>query len=174
MSPDPRRLSDVVRARAVMHPDRVALQDATGSRFVTYGELWSRVELGAAALQQRDLAPGDRVLIALPSGTDWMPAFLAVVHAGLVAVPIPVEAPGTLARLAATFTGARAWIGGPQNDERAAALGAPAADRAVGSLVTPIAPLVPPMPLMKDRETSPPRPCSCSHRAARRGRARSR
>jgi long-chain acyl-CoA synthetase len=106
----------------MMHPDRVALTNATGSLIVTYGELWSRVERGAMALAQRDLAPGDRVLLALASGTEWMPAFLAVVHAGLVAVPIPAETPGTLARLAAEFTGARAWIGGVHDDERSEAL----------------------------------------------------
>lgn len=116
------RVSDVVGDTARAHPDRIALQDADGARIVTYGELWRRVAGGAAALRDSGLRPGDRVLLALASGPDWMPCFLAIIHAGLVAVPIPAETPGDRAGLAALFTGARAWIGAAGNGEHAGAL----------------------------------------------------
>jgi acyl-CoA synthetase (AMP-forming)/AMP-acid ligase II len=98
------RVSDVVRDRAALDPHRLALQDATGMRRVTYGDLWARVERGAAGLRERGLVPGDRVWLALASGPDWMPAFLSISHAGLVAVPIPADTTPGLARLAAIFT----------------------------------------------------------------------
>jgi long-chain acyl-CoA synthetase len=122
MAPDIVCLSDIPRMRALVHPDRDALQDATASNVVTYGALWSRVERGAAALRQRGLTAGDRVLVTLAPGTDWMPAFLAIVHARLVAVLIPADTPVDRSRLAAMFAGVRAWIGQPGDAEREAAL----------------------------------------------------
>jgi long-chain acyl-CoA synthetase len=122
MAPDVVCLSDIARARALMHPDRTALQDATASSVVTYGALWSRIERGRSALRQRGLTAGDPVLVTLAPGTDWMPAFLAIVHARLVAVPIPSDTPADRTRLAAMFAGVRAWIGQPDEAERAAAL----------------------------------------------------
>ena len=116
------RISDAIRMSAQTCPDRIALQDATGSRVVTYRDLWARVDRGAAALRTRGLPTGARILLALPSGIDWMPAFLAIVHAGLAAVPIPADTPGDRARLAGIFTGARAWIGDEADCERALAL----------------------------------------------------
>jgi long-chain acyl-CoA synthetase len=98
------------------------VQDAAGSRQFTYAEFWARVERGAAALKERGLAPGDRVLIALPSGPGWMPALLAVSHADLVSVPIPGDTPPDRARLAAMFTGVKAWIGASVQGELSSAL----------------------------------------------------
>ena len=119
---DGHNIADVVRRNAGAHPRRIALQDATGSRRVTYGELWSRIERGAARLHLCGLAPGDRVLLLLPAGPDWIPAFLAIVHAGLVAVPIPVDTPDDRVRLAAAFTAARVWIGDTHDRQRTGAL----------------------------------------------------
>ena len=116
------RISDAIRLIAQTYPDRIALQDATGSRAVTYRDLWARVERGAAALRTRGLPPGSRILLVLAPGIDWMPVFIAVVHAGLVAVPIPADTPGDRAGLAAMFTGARAWIGNDADGEHAVAL----------------------------------------------------
>jgi long-chain acyl-CoA synthetase len=121
MSADFARISDAIRKSAQTYPDRIALRETAASR-VTYRDLWTRIERGAAALRARGLPPGARILLVLPPGIDWMPAFLAVVHAGFVAVPIPADTPGDRARLAAMFTGARAWIGDEIDREHAAAL----------------------------------------------------
>jgi long-chain acyl-CoA synthetase len=115
-------LPDLVRASSLMYPNRTALQDATASIVVTYGELWSRVERGAAALSERGLTAGDRVLVTLPPDTDWMPVVLAILHARLVAVPIPADTPADRTRLAAMFAGVGAWIGQPDDAERQVAL----------------------------------------------------
>jgi len=117
------RVSDLVRRSAERHPDRIALEDCSGSTRLTYGDLWMAVERGAAELERIGLRPGDRVLLALPSRPDWIVALLSIVHADLVAVPIPDGTPPTLARLAATFTGARAWIGDQERAELGIVLG---------------------------------------------------
>jgi long-chain acyl-CoA synthetase len=111
------RVSDLVRRSAERDPGGIALEDSAGSTRLTYGDLWNAVERGASALARSGLRPGDRVLLALPSRPEWMVALLSIVHADLVAVPIPASTPPTLGRLAATFTGARAWIGDPERGE---------------------------------------------------------
>jgi long-chain acyl-CoA synthetase len=100
----------------------MALEDATGSRRVTYGALWSSVERAAAVLRARGLQPGDRVLLAADAGPDWMTGFLSISHAGLVAVPIPAATPAALARLVVMFAGVRAWISDRADDDLSAAL----------------------------------------------------
>ena len=109
MSPDITRISDVVRQSARAWPDRIALEDSTGSR-VSYAELWSAVERGAAVLRSKGLEPGDRILLAAETGPDWMTAFLSISHAGLVVVPIPVTTPEPLVRLVIQFAGVRASV----------------------------------------------------------------
>jgi long-chain acyl-CoA synthetase len=122
VSPDVTRVSDLVRRSAQAWPDRIAVQDLTGSTRVTYAELWAAVERGASVLRCSGLAPGDRVLLAAGAGPGWMTGFLSISHAGLVAVPIPVATPAPLARLVATFAGVRAWIGDRSSGALSAAL----------------------------------------------------
>lgn len=54
---------------------------------IDYLRLDQRVRALAARLQ-RDLAPGDRVLIALENGDDYVVSFFACFYAGLIAVPV--------------------------------------------------------------------------------------
>lgn len=54
---------------------------------LTYEQLDKRVRATAVALTQK-AAPGDRVLILLPQGLDYVVAFYACLYAGLVAVPV--------------------------------------------------------------------------------------
>jgi long-chain acyl-CoA synthetase len=115
-------IADVVRRTADACPDRVALQDAAGVRRVTYGELWRRVAQGTATLRRSGLETGDRVLLLRAPGPDWIPAFLSIVNAGLVAAPLPHDVPDELVRLGAAFTGARAWIADDATEARASAL----------------------------------------------------
>jgi long-chain acyl-CoA synthetase len=62
------------------------------------------------------------VLLAAEAGPDWMSGFLSILHADLVAVPIPAATPPALARLVVTFAGVRAWIADRADGELAAAL----------------------------------------------------
>jgi non-ribosomal peptide synthetase component E (peptide arylation enzyme) len=63
--PDRETFHDVLAGRAAAHPDREAIVDRRHR--VTYGELLTRVERTAAALQSLGLGPGDVVTIQLPN-----------------------------------------------------------------------------------------------------------
>jgi long-chain acyl-CoA synthetase len=99
-----------VRQSAQAWPDRIALQDLTGSIRVPYAELWGAVESGASVLRQSGLEPRDRVLLAADAGPGWMTSFLSISHAGLVAVPIPPTTPEPLVRLVLKFADVRACV----------------------------------------------------------------
>jgi acyl-CoA synthetase (AMP-forming)/AMP-acid ligase II len=79
--------------RAAEHPDKTALtiyrgSSATEHPTLTYAELARRACLRAEGLAAR-LAPGERVLISLPTGTEFVELYLACLLAGVVAVPLP-------------------------------------------------------------------------------------
>jgi acyl-CoA synthetase (AMP-forming)/AMP-acid ligase II len=89
-----RSLGEAFAARAAAHPDRTALtlfHGSTGAEpeSITYGELARRSQVRAEELSRR-LAVGERVLIALPTGTEFAEVYLACLSAGLVAVPSPM------------------------------------------------------------------------------------
>ena len=88
-----RNLGDAFAARVAQHPDKTALTIYRGSteavhESLSYAELARRAGLRAADLAQR-LAPGERVLIALPTGTEFVELYLACLMAGVTAVPAP-------------------------------------------------------------------------------------
>ena len=83
-------LIDLLRDRAVAQPDSTAFTflDA-GEREgapLSWAALDFRSRALAAAIQAR-IQPGDRVLIMLPPGIDFVPAFFGVLYAGAVAIP---------------------------------------------------------------------------------------
>lgn len=87
-----RSIGEAFAARVVARPDRTALTVAHGpdeEQRLTYRELARRVDRRASALAGR-LAPGARVVIALPTGAEFAELYLACLRAGLVAVPAPV------------------------------------------------------------------------------------
>ncbi|HJZ60620.1 MAG TPA: AMP-binding protein, partial [Miltoncostaeaceae bacterium] len=71
---------------------RVAVVDDAGAW--TASELESATARAAGALRARGLEHGDRVAIALPPGRAWLQAFLGIVHAGGIAVPVDPDGPG--------------------------------------------------------------------------------
>lgn len=105
MTPDlvaHRNAGDAFAERVAEHPERTALTiyrgpAAAGHEALTFADLSRRAQLRAAALSAR-LAPGDRVLIALPTCTEFVELYLACLCAGMVAVPAP--APGGSANAA--------------------------------------------------------------------------
>lgn len=62
-----------------------------------YGTLWARSAAVAARLQEV-VAPGDRVLLMLPQGLDYIAAFFGCLAAGAIAVPAYPPDPGQLER----------------------------------------------------------------------------
>lgn len=97
MAPDldtHRNVADAFAERAAAHPERIALSVYNGSaageaESLTFAQLARRAGVRAADLGGR-LAPGDRVLVALPTCSGFVEVYLACLIAGLVAVPVPV------------------------------------------------------------------------------------
>lgn len=58
---------------------------------ISYGELDRSARAVAAGLVERDVRPGERVGIMLPTGPDFFPAFFGTLHAG--AIPVPIYPP---------------------------------------------------------------------------------
>ena len=67
-------------------PEQLALVDAQGP--VTYGELEARVDHWARFLQARGLMPGERVGLLSRNCSGFVAAYLAVIRAGGVIVPL--------------------------------------------------------------------------------------
>jgi acyl-CoA synthetase (AMP-forming)/AMP-acid ligase II len=67
----------------------------------TFAELWQRVNASAGQLLAADLQPGERVVMALPNGAEFLAAFYGAQRAGGIAVPaFPGFGPEHLLRLA--------------------------------------------------------------------------
>ena len=96
-----RTLIEVLEWHVARHPDRThltVLQDeATISGALTYGELAAKALAVGRGLTMRDIIPGDRVALMLPTGIDFFVAFFGILYAG--AVPVPIYPPMRLAQL---------------------------------------------------------------------------
>jgi acyl carrier protein len=88
-------LLDVLAWHVDQHPERLhatVLEDETKIvSTLTYGELDTAARATAAGLIERDILPGDRVALMLPTGNDFFVAFFGILYAG--AVPVPIYPP---------------------------------------------------------------------------------
>ncbi len=99
-------LPELLTRAAQEHPDRVALVERGGRR-LTWAELDREVDRVARGLNERGLVAGYRVLVAVGNRVEFVTAYLGVLRARLVAVPVnPRSATGELARMIAD-SGAR-------------------------------------------------------------------
>jgi acyl carrier protein len=94
-------LVEVLDWHAARHPERLHLtmlaDDATTAAVMTYRELAEAAREAAQGLIERDITPGDRVALMLPTGRDFFIAFFAVLYAG--GVPVPIYPPARLSLL---------------------------------------------------------------------------
>lgn len=94
-------LNDRVRQRAAQdgaRPFVTFLADGErDERTLTFADLETRALAVAGALVRRGLLPGDRVLVMLPTGLEFIETFFGISLAGMVAVP--VYPPARLTRL---------------------------------------------------------------------------
>lgn len=76
-----------------IHSDRVALREKVAGTWtgLSYADLWSRVRTLAAGLREHGFAPGAHAAILAPSSPRWVLAYLAILHAEGVVVPIDKE-----------------------------------------------------------------------------------
>ena len=118
-------LAELLSAAREQAPDEVALLEADTGRQVTWAELDSAVDRVSEGLTRLGLVAGYRVMIALGNRIEFVTAYLGVLRARLVAVPVnPRSATGELVRMmadctaravfadAATITGARSAAAG--------------------------------------------------------------
>lgn len=75
-------LSAFVLAGAGDYPGRVALIDAAGGRWLSYGDLRAQVDRFAGGLAQLGVGHGDVVAIALPNVPEYPVVFLGTARAG--------------------------------------------------------------------------------------------
>ena len=93
---DPRLgLSDLLRRQARRDPAGIAVVDggggsdpAAGPRRCTWAALDAAVSRAAASLIASGAEAGDRIALQLPTGLEFVAMYLAVLRAGLVAVPV--------------------------------------------------------------------------------------
>jgi len=96
-----RTLIEVLEWHAARHPERLhltVLQDETttiGS--LTYAELATMARALARGLVTRDVMPGDRIALMLPTGIEFFTTFFGILYAG--AVPVPIYPPMRISQL---------------------------------------------------------------------------
>ena len=95
-------LDELLSRAATRTPERTALVEAATGRRVTWAELDAEVDRLARALAGRGMVAGYRVVLAMVNRVDLVTGYLAVLRAGLVAVPVnPRSATGELVRVLA-------------------------------------------------------------------------
>jgi long chain fatty acid CoA FadD26 len=95
-------IPELLKTRAEQQPNDLAytfldydVDPAGFADTVTWSELYERVQAVAARLLQCG-SPGDRAAILAPQALDYIVGFFGAMHAGFIAVPLPVPAPGGL------------------------------------------------------------------------------
>jgi acyl carrier protein len=94
-------LIEVLDWHVTQHADRLHLtvlqDDSTVLGTMTYSDLAQASRKIAAGLIGRDIVPGDRVALMLPTGLDFFIAFFGILYAG--AVPVPIYPPMRMSQL---------------------------------------------------------------------------
>jgi 1-acyl-sn-glycerol-3-phosphate acyltransferase len=96
-----RTLLEALEWHVARHPDRLHLtvleDDVTSLATMTYNELAQAARGVARCLIERDIVPGDRIALMLPTSRDFFVAFFGILYAG--AVPVPIYPPMRLSQL---------------------------------------------------------------------------
>src|SRR5271165_2515595 len=96
-----RTLMEALEWHAGRHPDRLHLtvleDESTPLATFSYGALAEAARNAAQGLIERDIMPGDRVALMLPTGRDFFVAFFGILYAG--AIPVPIYPPTRLSQL---------------------------------------------------------------------------
>ena len=87
-------LVDVLRWHVKHHPNRLhvrVLGEDSEQDSLTYAQLWQGAKNLAAGLQHRGVQPGETVAIMLPTSSDYLYSFFAILLTG--AIPVPIYPP---------------------------------------------------------------------------------
>jgi long-chain acyl-CoA synthetase len=105
-------VADLVAEAAVERPDALAVVES-GGRSVTWAELDDETGRVATGLGEAGVVAGQRVMIALPNRLEFVVAYLAVLRAQAVAVPVnPRSSVDELSRMIAD-SGSRMVVADP-------------------------------------------------------------
>lgn len=98
---DARTLTEVLDWHVARHPDRLHVtileDEETVLDRLTFAQLAEAARRVAAGLISRDVVPGDRIALMLPTGADFFAAFFGALYAG--AVPVPIYPPARLTQI---------------------------------------------------------------------------
>jgi acyl carrier protein len=98
---DAQTLTEVLDSHVARHADRLHAtildDEETILATVSYGQLAEAARRVAVGLVTRDVLPGDRIALMLPTGSDFFAAFFGVLCAG--AIPVPIYPPGRLTQI---------------------------------------------------------------------------
>ncbi|RVW03117.1 long-chain fatty acid--CoA ligase [Rhodococcus xishaensis] len=81
-------LTELLDVAAHRYAGREAVVEAGGGPRLTYAQLWTSASRIAGGMLERGVGIGDRVAIRMPNGVRWVQAFLGVLLAGGVPVPV--------------------------------------------------------------------------------------
>jgi acyl carrier protein len=94
-------LTEMLDWHVAEHPDHIhvtVLEDEnTVLGTMSYRDLQTAARAVAQGLISRDIVPGDRIAMMLPTGTDFFASFFGILYAG--AVPVPIYPPARMAQL---------------------------------------------------------------------------
>jgi len=84
---------DLLQGSCSLFADKPALREKIDDVWqdLRYGELWRDVGRIAAGLQARGFTAGDRAALLAPASPRWVAAYLGILRAGGVAVPVDKE-----------------------------------------------------------------------------------
>jgi 1-acyl-sn-glycerol-3-phosphate acyltransferase len=96
---DAATLLDVLDWHVRAHPDRVQIVHLGegGETTISYDELGKQSDLVAAGLQRAGLEPRQTVAIMLPTGPEYFHAYLGILRAG--GIPVPIYPPARLSQI---------------------------------------------------------------------------
>lgn len=83
---------DLLKERARVTPDKMALVSVETGERLTYAELDARADTAAAALSEIGLQPGDRFGLLSHNSIDFLALFFASGRAGTIVVPLSTRA----------------------------------------------------------------------------------
>ncbi len=81
-----RPLDTILTDAAQQWPDRTAVLDAMGDTGISYADLDDQANRAANGLRGAGIAPGDRVLLQLPNGSQFAVALFGLLRAGAIPV----------------------------------------------------------------------------------------
>ena len=112
-------IDQLIQASCQQHTDKVALQYKYNGQWtpLTYGKLWDTVEKLAAGIQQLEIKKKSHIALLGASSPRWIVAYLAILRAGCIAIPIDKELKATELRQILNDSNAEAvFVGQPQFD----------------------------------------------------------